>query len=68
MAPDKSILTVISSADRNSEIQRRLQEQEVQSARRLLALATGSHVEAFLISKDIITKQILGLNGSKPRK
>lgn len=68
MAPDKSILTVISSADRNSEIQRRLQEQEVQAARRLLALATGSHVEAFMISKDIITKQILGLNGSKPRK
>lgn len=68
MAPDKSILTVISKEQRSEEVQRRLQNQEVQKARRLLALATGSHVEALLISKDIITNQILGINGlPKPR-
>ena len=70
MAPDKLILTVISKEDRNLEIQRRLQDQESQKARRLLAMATGSHFDALNITKDIITKQILKvkINGSNNRK
>lgn len=58
MAPDKQILTAISKEDKQMEIQRRLQDHEVQKARRLLAMATGSHFEALKITKSIIDEQI----------
>jgi len=61
MAPDQQILTAISKEDRNLEIQRRLQDQESQKARKLLAMATGSHFDALNITKDIITKQIMNI-------
>lgn len=61
MAPDKQILSAISNEDRAVEIQRRLQDQETLKARKLLALATGSHLQALNITKDIITRQILAI-------
>lgn len=67
MAPDNKILGAISKEDQNLEIQRRLQEQETQKARALLASAT-SHYEALKITKAQITKDILAVtqvNGSK---
>lgn len=64
MAPDKQILTAISKEDRNAEIQRRLQDQETQKARKLLALATGSHFEALNIAKKVISDQISKVNGN----
>lgn len=50
MAPDKQILTVISKEDKVAEIQRRLQEQETQKARALLASAVG-HFNALKITQ-----------------
>jgi len=58
MAPDQKILGVISKEDKNAEIQRRLQDQEILKARKLLALATGSHRDALFIAKDIIHEQM----------
>jgi hypothetical protein len=57
MAPDNKILGVISKEDKMAEIQRRLQDQETQKARALLALAT-SHFEALNITKSLIEKQL----------
>jgi hypothetical protein len=57
MAPDSKILGVISKEDKMAEIQRRLQDQETQKARALLALAT-SHFEALNITKSLIEKQL----------
>lgn len=62
MAPDIKILGVISKEDQQVEIQRRLQDQETQKARKLLAMATGSHAQALFITKDIIMKQLADLN------
>jgi hypothetical protein len=59
VAPDKQILTVISKQERELEIQRRLQTNEVRKARQLLALATGTHLSALNIHKDLITQQIM---------
>jgi hypothetical protein len=67
MAPDRLILTAISKEDKNEEIQRRLQDFEIQKARNLLAMVMG-HKQALDIAKDIITKQIMDLsktNGNK---
>lgn len=63
MAPDQKILGVISKEDKMAEVQRRLQDQETQKARALLAAAT-SHFEALKITKDLITAQINKINGS----
>lgn len=70
MAPDNKILGVISKEDQNNEIQRRLQDAETMKARRLLAMATGSHFEALKITKDLITEQItkVGKNGHSNRR
>jgi alpha/beta superfamily hydrolase len=57
MAPDNKILGVISKEDKMAEIQRRLQEQETQKARQLLAAAT-SHFEALKITKNLIEEQL----------
>lgn len=59
MAPDIQILTVISSEDKQQEIQRRLQDNETQKARKLLAMATGSHLSALRIMNDQIIKQVM---------
>lgn len=64
MAPDKQILTVISKEEKMVEIQRRLQDQEVQKARKLLASAM-SHFEAMKIMKNQIEEQVLKINGHK---
>lgn len=64
MAPDPKILGAISKEDLNDEIQRRLQDDEIQKSRRLLAMATGSHLSAIRISKDLITQQILTISKS----
>jgi hypothetical protein len=65
MAPEQKILGVISKEDQMAEIQRRLQDKETQKARKLLALATGSHYEALNITKDLILKQIMNVkNGN----
>lgn len=64
MAPDRQILGVISKEDKMAEIQRRLQDQEVQKARKLLAAAT-SHFEALKITKNILEEQLEKVNGSK---
>jgi hypothetical protein len=63
MAPDKSILGVISKEDRNAEIQRRLQDQETTKARQLLALAF-THLDAMKMTKSQIEKQLIGFNES----
>lgn len=57
MAPDIKILGVISKEDRATEIQRRLQDQESQKARRLLASAM-THFEALKLMEKIIETQI----------
>jgi alpha/beta superfamily hydrolase len=71
MAPDNKILGVISKEDKMAEIQRRLQDQETQKARQLLAAAT-SHFEALKIAKNIIEEQIEkasgSINGANKRK
>ena len=72
MAPDKQILGVISKEDRMQETFRRLQTQEAQKARSLLAMAS-SHFDAFGIMKKIVedqtdlSKKINGY-GSRNRK
>lgn len=57
MAPDQKILGVISKEDKAAEIQRRLQDQEAQKARKLLASAM-SHLEAMRFTKNMIEKKI----------
>lgn len=64
MAPDQQILTVISNEDKDMEIQRRLQDHETQKARRLLAMATGSHLDALNIMKSHIMKQVMHVKKS----
>lgn len=66
MAPDQKILGVISKEDQRIEINRRLQAEEARKARELLAMATGSHLTAFRLMNDVISKQIkeVAKNGS----
>lgn len=58
MAPDTQILTAISREDQNMELQRRLQDHEIQKARNLLAMVTG-HKQALDIHKNLILRQII---------
>lgn len=64
MAPDTKILTVISNAEKQEEIQRRLRDQEAEKTRKLLALAM-SNKDALFMTKAFITKKIDGGNGTK---
>lgn len=63
MAPDNQILTRISKEDKIAEVQRRLQDQEIQKARKLLAAAT-SHFEALKITKNLLEEKLEINNGS----
>lgn len=65
MSPDKQILTAISREDLAVEIQRRLQDQESQKARKLLAMATNSHFQALQITKSLIESSINKANGAR---
>lgn len=68
MAPDIKILTAISKSDLNDEIQRRLQDDEAQKARKLLSMVMG-HKDAFFFVKGMIENRIKKSgNGSNNNK